>query len=195
MDSEGLLQPIADPSLLYTPHSGKSTAIREKLADLFTATEFVRVQNVDDEPFIWQYMPDAKEHIEFDTSSSTVPQKITYRDAPEVYMLQPGEAKPVIGGCAYMMIEGLVKKMMSKKVIANQPNVKPGESRNFNFSDDQQQVEWIEKIYLGKWTPTSYSAPLPTPEPVSTRSIDEDLGLGNISPTPRRRGRQPRPAV
>ncbi len=177
--NDQLLQPINDPSLLQATHSGRSNSIREKLADMFTAAEYVRVINPDTEAHVWQYLPASKERIEFDTSSSTVPQKITYRDAPEVYKLDPGQSAVIPGANAYLMIESLTKKLMAKRTISRNPNVRPGEARNFNFSDDAAQITWINEIYLGKAMPTMTSA---TPPPATANEeteheIDKDLGI------------------
>jgi len=46
--------------------------------DRFQSHEWVRVINVDDEPYRWQYLPTHAETIEFDNGS--VPMKHTYRD-------------------------------------------------------------------------------------------------------------------
>jgi hypothetical protein len=140
-------------------------------------------------------MSESKEHISFDTSSSTVPMKNTYREPPEVYRLEPGQSAVLIGGNAYMMVESLVKQMMVKKTISRHPNMKPGQALNFNFSDDSAQGSWIPQIYLGKVNPTAVStavAPAPVPvadtlddgwvqQPEDLDSIENDLGLTNAT--------------
>jgi hypothetical protein len=125
-----------------------STTFREKLASRFKATDFVRVINIDDEPFRWQYMPTAKEHI-------TVLPDYTddvQRENPEVYELAPGESQVLLGENAFLMIEALYKQLTAKKVVAGS-TVEPGQARNFNFSDDLRQEEFINDIYMGKETP------------------------------------------
>jgi hypothetical protein len=166
----------------------------EKCDNLFSATDYVRVINPDTEAYVWQFMNPAKERIEFDTSSSTVPQKITYREAPEVYKLEPGQSAALPGSNARVMMDGLVKKLMVKRTISRTPNVKPGEARNFNFSDDSAQQHWINEIYLGKANPFVNSTPS---EPVVvhddvTSDIDKDLG---IEQEPVKRTRKPRTAA
>jgi len=190
--NDQLLQPINDPSLLQATHSGRSSSIREKLSDMFTATEYVRVINPDTEAHVWQYLPASKERIEFDTSSSTVPQKITYRDTPEVYKLDPGQSAVIPGANAYLMIETLTKRLMAKRVIAREPNVKPGQARNFNFSDDAAQVNWINEIYLGKAMPTMASTEAPSAKEVEAEQheIDKDLGIEDGNSTPAKRHRR-----
>lgn len=192
-----LLQPLAPGTDVLTPlHSGRSTMFREKLVDLFGAADWVRVINPDTQDFSWQYMPESKEHVSFDSSSSTVPMKITHRDDPEVYRLQPGQSAVIVGANAYLMIEGLAKRMMADKTISKMPNVRPGEARNFNFSDDAAQQMFINEIYLGKVTPGTAPEPVShdtEDEEVQASQIDDDLGLTN-EPV-RHRGGRPRKAV
>lgn len=190
-----LLQPLSpeNSDILSPLHSGRSTMFREKLVDLFEPTDWVRVINPDSIDFIWQYMPASKEHITFDSSSSTVPMKITHRDDPEVYRLEPGQSAVLVGANAYLMIEGLAKRMMANRTINRNPNVRPGEARNFNFSDDEAQHELIELIYLGKATPGL--APKPAPDEGSTTDLDQiDDDLGLTSNGPKKRGGRPRKA-
>lgn len=193
---DGMLQPLQDTKLANLPKSGHSTSIREKLADLFGATEFVRVINPDTENYYWQYLPLEKEHINFDSSSSTVPMKITYRDSPEVYLLEPSQSAIIIGANAYLMIEGLVKKLMSKKAIQRTPTMRPGEARNFNFSDDAAQHDWIRDIYLGKAMPSIMPINASTNKPeqlYQPDDIDNDLGLTSDAPSTKKRpGPKPR---
>jgi hypothetical protein len=175
--NDEILQPVTDASLISPTFSGRSTKTEEKLIDMFNATDMIRVINPDDEAYIWQYMNPAKERIEFDTSSSTVPQKIVYREPPDVYKLEPGQSAAIVGANGYVMIDGLVKKLMSKNAISRTPNVKPGEARNFNFSDDAAQIRWINEIYLGKVTMTTAPITPPRSQAPDLSEIDKDLGV------------------
>lgn len=176
-----LLRPTNDPSLVQPKHEGRSTSCIEKLSKLFIGTDFVKVINPDTEPFVWQWLPPNKEEVSF--TDGSVPMKITHRGDPEVWKLEGGQSGTIVGANAYVMIDGLVKRMMSKKAIARQPNTKPGENRNFNFSDDIAQQEWINVIYLGIDNPYEQvaSVEVPTEQEVN-RQIDDDLGLTNHAP-------------
>ena len=118
---------------------------REKLMKRFAAHDFVRVINVDNEPFIWQYLPSSAEDFEFTPD----PMKITHRGEVEMYRLDPGQSEVIVGENAYLMIEGLYKKLSAKKMIGGRPDLGPGQARNFNWTDGYAQDEWINKIYLG----------------------------------------------
>ena len=52
------------------------------------------------------------------------------------------------------MIEGLYKKLVAKKKIADTPDQQPTVARNFSFSDGAQQEKWIDRILLGKEAPS-----------------------------------------
>jgi hypothetical protein len=173
-----LLKPTNDPSLLKETHSGRSTTIKEKLRKLFEPTDFVRVINPDTEAFVWQWLPPQKEDITF--TDGTVPMKITHRGDPEIWKLDAGQSGTIVGANAYVMMDGLIKRMMAKKVIARDPNVKPGQARNFNFSDDVAQQEWINVIFLGLDNPFETEGFKVATTPTKTdldEQIDEDLGL------------------
>ena len=181
-----LLKPVNDPSLLKQTHTGRSTSCLDKLHEMFQGTDFVRVVNVDtEEDYIWQWMPPQKEEVSF--TDGTVPMKITHRGDPEIWKLGKGQSGTLVGANAYVMIDGLVKRMMAKKTIARDPNTKPGQARNFNFSDDVAQQEWINVIYLGLDNPfdtedfkvaTAHSA-----RDMSSQ-IDDDLGLNDATRNP-----------
>lgn len=122
------------------------TTFRERLMSRFAAHEWVRVINIDDEPYRWQYLPAHSEDFEFTPD----PMKITRRGEVEAYSLDPGESEPLIGENAYVMIEGLYKKIVAKRVISRNPDAAPGQARNFNWTDGQAQEELIDRIYVGK---------------------------------------------
>ncbi len=124
---------------------------RQRLVELFGATDFVKVKNIDDEVLWWQYLPATKETHSF--SGSTVPMKETSRGIPEQYSIAPGETKILMGENAYMMLEVLYKKMAAKKVIRENPNVPKTQVRNFNFTDSGKQEIFIKQAYLGKTDP------------------------------------------
>lgn len=174
--SEKMLRPIQANDWIGKEVGGANTPIREKLLKLFSLLDFIRVKNIDDELITWQVMDDSKEDISFDNSSSTVPMKITHRDPPDVYQLEPGEIGIINGKSGYLMIEALVKKMMSKDVIRKFPQVAPGVARNFAFSDDKKQQDYIKLIYLGIYVPGEEF------EDQADNEVGNDLGLSNEQP-------------
>jgi hypothetical protein len=178
-----ILKPVNDPSLLAPTHTGRSTSCMEKLSKMFGPTDFVKVINPDTEAYIWQWLPPQKEEISFDSSQSTVPVRIMYRGEPEVWKIEPGQSGTLVGANAYVMIDGLVKRLMAKKTISRNPNIAPGQSRNFNFSDDVAQQEWINEIYLGTDNPfdrpeSVHVTNTPTNDDLN-RQIDDDLGIAD----------------
>ena len=151
---------------------------QERLMKRFSPTDFVTVQNVDNEPYMWQYMPAEKEHIEMVDGI----QRNTFRDAPELWVIEPGQTEVIVGGNAYVMIEGLYKKLVAKKNFDNEGlevdpltgNYPQHQAINFSFSDGGQQEKWINRIFIGKATPTFTSVSNPL----------EDLGISDAT-TPR----------
>lgn len=123
---------------------------QERLLERFKPHEYVKVINVDDESYMWQYMPAENEEYEYTPDGM---HRHTRRGDPEIWMLDPGESETIIGACAYLMIEGLYKKLMSKKVMAV-PNPNPVIARKFNFGDPTQAEYWIDRILVGKELPT-----------------------------------------
>lgn len=123
---------------------------RERLMDRFAAHEWVRVINLDDEDYYWQYMPSHAETFEFTPD----PMKVTHREPAEVWVLSPGKSEVILGENAYIMIEGLYKKLVAKGYMKkNGPAAERNPGRNFNWSDARQQEDLIDKIYLGKESP------------------------------------------
>lgn len=131
---------------LIPKNADNRLSLRDRLMKRFAAHEWVRVINVDDEPYIWQYLPAHAEDFEFTPD----PMKITRRGDVEIYRLDPGESEVIIGENAYLMIEGLYKKIISKKVIAERPDTQPGLARSFNWTDANLQEYWLDRIFLGK---------------------------------------------
>lgn len=169
---------------------------RERLMKRFAAHEWVRVINIDNEAFTWQYMPEHNEKFEFTPD----PMKITYRGDPEMYILSPGEDEVIIGENAFVMIEALYKKVISKRVIAKSPNMQPGQARAFNWTDGIAQDELIDRIFLGKESPRfstdepRVDALIGTPAPFkgggeyyepqtpNANQVAKDLGLDDPQP-------------
>lgn len=178
--SDNANQPVA----YGTSTQDNRLTFRERLMKRFAAHEWVRVINIDNEPFTWQYMPQHEERFEFTPD----PMKITYRGEPELYSLSPGEDEVIIGENAFVMIEALYKKVISKRVIAKTPDMKPGQARAFNWTDGIAQDELIDRIYLGKESPR-FGSDFPNPNPLLdvptgqlADQIAKDLGLDDSEP-------------
>lgn len=146
---------------------------QERLFDRFKPHEYVKVINVDDENFIWQYMPAEKEDTQFTPDGM---HRHIYRNDPEVWMLAPGESETIIGANAYLMIENLYKKLMSKKVMSA-PNPNPAIARKFNFGDPTQAEYWIDHILIGKEVP-SFAPVNETSLPEGGESYEPKRGPG-----------------
>jgi hypothetical protein len=146
--------------------------MQERLMKRFAPQDYVRVTNIDDEPFRWQYLPAHEEEFEYTPD----PMKITRRGQPEVWEVAPGATEVIVGANAYLMIEGLYKKCIAKTVLSTAP-AKEGQARNFNYADGGQQEKYINLIYGGKATPT-FDAPvasepkgLEAPKDASKKSV------------------------
>jgi len=127
-----------------------SITFRDRLINRFAAHEFVEVMNIDDEPIEWQYLPEHAETI----SSTDEGTKITKRDDPELWRIEPGETDVLNGACAYLMIENLYKKLVIKKVGVVEKPQSGKEVRNFNFKDPLRAEQIIDMIYQGKVNPS-----------------------------------------
>lgn len=124
---------------------------RARLMKRFAGHEWVRVINIDTEPYTWQYMPSQAEDYDFSADGHM---KDTHRGPVEAYRLDPGESEVLIGENAYLMIEGLYKRVVSKRIISDNPTMQPGHARSFNWTDGRAQEDAIENIYIGKETPS-----------------------------------------
>lgn len=152
---------------------------RERLMNEFQPTDFVRVVNTDDEDFAWQYLRETDEKVSFE--GTTVPMKYTLRKPPIVRTLPPGMSIVIPGSEAYIMIENLYKKMVSKQKVADNPKMEKGVARSFGFEDSTQQTYWIDKILVGIENP-SFGVPEATTPDLG--EIDKDLGLEDMDEFP-----------
>lgn len=138
-----------NPQLYGVQPNDNTLTFRNRLMQRFRAQDFVTVKNVDDEPFVWQYLPEHEEDFEFTPD----PMKITRRGQPELWEIEPGAIDTIVGANAYVMIEGLYKKIVAKKRTAETPDQPAHVARNFNFSDAAAQEKWIDLIFQGKAMP------------------------------------------
>ena len=131
----------------------------DRLRDRYKYTDFVRVINVDNEDFEWQYFPVDGEETSFDDSGRTrqVYGRQSFVDGysskvpgnETTWLIKPGDSEVLPGRCADLFIEGLYKRLVAKNKIAERPNIEKTQSRSFNFADGLQQEQWIDKIFLG----------------------------------------------
>jgi hypothetical protein len=108
---------------------------RERLGKLFKPTEFARVINIDTEPFSWDYCSE-EEVIQDRDSRSVVSRKI------DKYELQPGESQVLEGGCAYVAIEKMFRKVLPRET-----------GKYAGILDPVAQQTYIDRIFLGKENP------------------------------------------
>lgn len=137
---------------------------RDRLRDRFAPTDYVRVINIDNEPFNWQYFPIDGEDISFTDNgavrvvsgrqrfSGNYEMKLPGKE--EQWLLNPGESEVLLGACADIFIEGLYKKLVAKKRINEMPDIAPTQARSFNWNDGLLQEQMIDKLFLGVERPT-----------------------------------------
>jgi hypothetical protein len=150
----------------------ENRAFRDRLRERYAPTDYVRVINIDNEPFRWQYFPSTGEETEF-TDNGAV--RVTTGRAKftknyeakipgneELWLINPGEQEVLIGECADLFIEGLYKRLVAKKRIDDNPDIEKTQARSFNWNDGLLQEQMIEKIFLGKETP-QFNEPTTSP--------------------------------
>lgn len=142
----------------------ENTPFRERLRERYDPTDFVRVINIDNESFNWQYFPSTGEETYFTDNgavrvtegrqrfTSDYSGKIAGNE--QIWEIEPGESEILLGENADLMIEGLYKKLVAKKRTQDSPNRKPTDALSFNWNDGLVQEQMIEKIFLGVEKPT-----------------------------------------
>lgn len=154
---------------------------RARLMDLFKPMQFVRVINVDDETYEWQYMPADGEDESFTDQGSV--RVITGRKSftanfsgvisgnEQSWSIEPGQTEVLLGENAYLMIEGLAKKMVTKNYLVKNGEFVVGKAgRSFNWNDGKTQEDMIAKIFLGIEDPRFNDTPRTTTTPAKTRA-------------------------
>ena len=157
-------------------------AFRDRLRDRYKPLDNVRVVNIDNENFEWEFFPIDAELEEF-TDNGTV-RVITGRrqfvdgysktlpGAEQLWELGPGDTEVLIGANADQFIEGLYKRVVAKKRISDTPitedQAKQGRVRSFNWNDGLLQEEYIDKIFMGVVKP-NFDEPN-EPKPRTTRT-------------------------
>lgn len=158
-----------------------SLTFRERLVKKFQPNQFVRVVNIDNEPFEWQEVPGTSEYVH-------QPDKYTYdvyRKAPSRFGLGPNEQKVLEGGSAYIMIEALFKKMVQK-----QANGKRGKMTE--MSSPVAAQDYIDRIVVRVESLSDLTNPNVTLDNNFEATALNDLGLNDgLPPIPVEQPRQP----
>jgi hypothetical protein len=166
--------------------SGSGATFRERISKHFTGSDFVRVINIDDQPFSWVYADPAKESVD-------QPDKVTrrvYYGQPRVATLNPGESRVLLGAEAFVMVEALYKHCVQKSAQKNNTTLASA------MPDQGTQDSYIKQIFLGIEDPLGIAnnpRPVQSP-PVQTSTVDDDLGLTTDEPVQNtaRGGRSPK---
>lgn len=142
----------------------ENKAFRDRLRDRYQPAQYVRVINIDNEPFTWQFFPGpasgvAGEEEFFDDGGRTrhIDGRARFDSKYEtklpgneqMWMINPGESEVIIGENADLMIEGLYKRLVAKKKIGERPDIEKTQARSFNWNDGLMQEQMIDKIFLG----------------------------------------------
>lgn len=148
----------------------ENKTFRERLIDRFAPHEYVRVKNLDDEPLEWEWMPSTGEQESF-TDNGAVRvisgrRSFTSDFSHQIpgnerrWVMNAGDEEVLLGENAYLMIEALYKKLVTKQVVAASPNQEQTKARNFNWNDGKRQEETINKIIIRVEKP-NFDAPAP----------------------------------
>jgi len=144
---------------------------RERLRERYQATDFVRVINIDNEAFEWQYFPSNGEEVTFTDNgamrqvygrqafNSNYDAKVSGNE--QLWKMNPGDSEVLVGENADLFIEGLYKKLVVKKRVSELPNMEKTQARNFNWNDGLLQEQMIDKIFLGIEKP-NFDEPKPS---------------------------------
>jgi hypothetical protein len=132
---------------------------RDRLRDRYAPTDYVRVINIDNEPFQWQYFPSTGEQTYFTDNGAvrvvegrqafTKNYELKTAGNEQVWVINPGSSEILIGENADLFIEGLYKELVVKKRIEDNPNIEKTQARSFNWNDGLLQEQMIDKIFLG----------------------------------------------
>lgn len=138
---------------------------RERLRDRYQPSQWVRVINIDRDPFQWQWFPSTDEVEEFTDNGAVrvisgrqhfikqYTEKLPGNE--QVWEIAPGDSEVLIGENADLFIEGLYKRLVTKSFIDNNGDFQIGKpGRSFNWSDGLKQEQYIDKIFLGVEQPT-----------------------------------------
>jgi hypothetical protein len=135
---------------------------RDRLRDRYKPEDYVRVINIDNEPFEWQWFPTTGESTYFTDNGAvrvtegrqgfTKNYESKLPGNEQQWVIDAGDSEVIIGENADLMIEGLYKRLVAKDKVKKM-NVTETQARSFNWNDGLMQEEMIDKIFLGIETP------------------------------------------
>lgn len=177
------------PKLYGTDKVENAVPFQEKLMRLFKPQEFVTIKNIDDEPLYWQYMP---ADSETESMSEDGMQKQIHREAPEMWVINPGEVEVLVGASAYRALDVLYKNCTAKSTLKRfkdptAPQFNENNEhlpKNFNFADGGAQDAFIERAYLGKAMPTFQQTPAIANTPQQPLGMQPEPVAAAPAPTP-----------
>lgn len=132
---------------------------RERLRERYQPTDFVRVINIDNEAFDWQFFPPEGEETYFTDNgavrvtegrqrfTSDFTGKIAGNE--QMWTMGAGESEVLRGDNADLFIDGLYKKLVAKKRLSENPNREKTQAISFNWNDGTIAEQTIDKIFLG----------------------------------------------
>lgn len=154
---QGQLTPGVDgaPKLYGLDKTENTIPFQERLMRLFKPQEFVTIKNIDNEAVYWQYLPADNEVENF---SEDGVQRQIMREAPEMWVILPGETEVLVGASAYRALDVMYKNYTAKSVLKKfkdptAPQFSEDNQhlpKNFNFADAGAQDAFIEMAYIGK---------------------------------------------
>lgn len=159
------------PELYGVNKPENSIPFQERMSRLFKAQEYVTIKNVTDRACFWQYLPESNEHEGFSEDGM---QRIITREAPEMWVIQPGDTEVIIGASAYRALDSMYKNYMALTTLKkfkdpNSPMFSEKneyQPRNFNFADGGAQDKFLAEAYLGKAQMLFETKPaVPAPQP------------------------------
>jgi hypothetical protein len=153
--------------------SGKS--LGERLRDLYSADDFVKVMNIDTQPVTYQFAKPS----DLETFSDYPGHKDTVQhNPPKRFTLKPGETKLCPAHEADMVIGVLIKQISTKETVNKIETGEYKPAQSTNWSDPEIQEKLIRQIYLGKQDILgNYNSDANTQK----ESVDKDLDI-NESP-------------
>lgn len=175
----------------YSAGSPEQITFRERLEKRFSATDFVRVINPDNEEFVWQALDPKTESYFIDRG----PMKNTTRGNPRLYRIGPGQSLVLEGWNAQLMIDKLYRKIRAKNALSRRAGMSYDDAvkKNLgdipiNWADGDQQEQYIDQIFVSVENP-SFGTPkyqdgkveIPTSQPTDAKAeldaIAKDLGI------------------
>jgi hypothetical protein len=144
-------------------------SVRERLYEKFKPSQFVRVKNIDDEAYEWQFMPAEAEienqedggatHAIYGRQGFNSNYTSIIPGNEQIWSIEAGASEVLLGENAYLFIDGLYKRIVAKRAIAKKPDIAPSQARNFNWTDGNMQEQIINEIFLGIENPRFQDVP------------------------------------